>query len=198
MPKTKEPDTWSWEDYERLLNKQKRSKQYYKKNKEKVSTYGAKYYHENKEKCAMVNKKYREIYKERLNKINKKRNREAWKNFDDLFWFSRRCSAIKARAKNFNLDFDLDPEYLQSIFPKDGKCPALGISFRVGNRYAKGKQREKQISLDRIDSSKGYIKGNVQWVSLLANVIMTNATPDQVMAVAKHYKKITEEKNDAI
>jgi len=150
-----------------------------------------------KEESAIINKKYKEIYKERLNKINKKRNREAWKNFDDPFWFNRRCSAIKQRARDFNLDFDLDPEYLQSIFPKDGKCPALGTSFEAGTRYAKGKQRAKKISLDRIDNSKGYIKGNVQWVSLLANIIMTNATPDQVMAVAKHYKKITEEKNAA-
>ena len=48
-------------------------------------------------------------------------------------------------------------------------------------------------TLDRIIPKLGYIKGNVQVVSALANRIMSDATVNQVMAVAKHYEKITKE-----
>jgi hypothetical protein len=77
------------------------------KNKEDRKEYNSKYYKENKEKFSIINKKYRMKHKKRLNKIHKDRNKEAWKNFDDLFFFSRRCSSLKGRAKNFNLDLML-------------------------------------------------------------------------------------------
>ena len=46
-------------------------------------------------------------------------------------------------------------------------------------------------------SELGYVKGNVQWVSKLANNIMSSATPDQVIQVGNYFKQITEKKNAA-
>jgi len=183
---------WSWEQYEGQTYNQK----YYQKNKESILAYGKQWYQDNKEYSSQRNKKYIEGHKERLNKLKRERNKKAWGDFNDPYWFKRRCSAIKTRAKSFNLDFDLDPEYLKSIFPKDKKCPALGLPFIIGSRYVKGKEKHQTVSLDRINSNKGYIKGNVQWVSFLANTIMTNATPDQVIKVGKHFKKILENNNE--
>ena len=48
-------------------------------------------------------------------------------------------------------------------------------------------------SIDRINPNLGYIKGNVQWVSKLANQIMSDATPDQVIMVGEYFKNITKE-----
>jgi hypothetical protein len=173
-----------------------RGKQWREENKEKINLNSKINYHSNKEHYAEVNKKYREKHRVRLNKLNSKTNKKAWADFNSPFWFSRRCSVIKARARAKELDFNLDSEYLKSIFPKNKKCPALGIPFKVLDRYAKGKELQQKVSLDRIDSSKGYVKGNVQWVSLLANAIMTNATPDQVIQVGQYFKKVTEELNN--
>ena len=181
-------------------------KKYYEKNKERLNAkvrkwheenkeYSKIYYQSNKEYHAEVNKKYREKHKVRLNKLNSEINKKAWGDFNSPFWFSRRCSVIKARARAKELDFNLDAEYLKSIFPKDKRCPALGIPFKVLDIHAKGKELQQKVSLDRIDSSKGYVKGNVQWVSLLANAIMTNATPDQVIQVGHYFKKVTEDLN---
>jgi hypothetical protein len=39
-------------------------------------------------------------------------------------------------------------------------------------------------SLDRVDSSRGYVPGNVQWISELANRIKSDATSAEVAAVA--------------
>ena len=102
---------------------------------------------------------------------------------DKPFWFTIRDA--KKRAKKFNVDFNLTEEYVESIYPKDGKCPALGIKL-------KKLDGSNAPSLDRIVPELGYIKGNVQWVSKIANQVMSNATPEQVMSVAKYYKKITE------
>ena len=181
------------ENKERLNDK---SREWRKENKEYINLNSKINYHSNKEHYAEVNKKYREKHRVRLNKLNSKTNKKAWADFNSPFWFSRRCSVIKARARAKELDFNLDSEYLKSIFPKNKKCPALGIPFKVLDRYAKGKELQQKVSLDRIDSSKGYVKGNVQWVSLLANAIMTNATPDQVIQVGQYFKKVTEELNN--
>ena len=107
---------------------------------------------------------------------------------DKPFWFTIRDA--KKRAKKFNIDFNLTEEYVESIYPKDGKCPALEIKL-------KRKDGANAPSLDRIIPSLGYVEGNIQWVSKLANQIMSSATPDQVIQVGKYFKKIVEKKNAA-
>jgi len=105
-----------------------------------------------------------------------------------------KCWSAREKAKDLGLDYNLDYEYVKNLWPSDNKCPALGIELKQGT---KGKPIDSSPSLDRILPHLGYIKGNVQIICNLANKIMSSATPDQVMAVAKHYKKITEEKNAA-
>lgn len=85
----------------------------------------------------------------------------------------------KRRAKEKNLEFNL--EITDIIIPE--KCPVFNKKFIIGsnNNYSP--------SLDRIDNSKGYIKGNVQVISRKANTIKSNATPEEVMLVAKFMEK---------
>lgn len=74
------------------------------------------------------------------------------------------CS-IKHGAKIRNLDFDIDVEFLWNLFLKqDRKCAISGIELVF--RFKEGKENlsGRTASLDRIDSSKGYTKDNVQWV----------------------------------
>ena len=103
---------------------------------------------------------------------------------DKPFWFTIRDA--KKRAEKFNVDFNLTEEYVKSIYPKDGKCPALGIKL-------KKLDGSNAPSLDRIIPKLGYVEDNVQWVSKLANQIMSKATPEQVIQVGQYFKKITEE-----
>jgi hypothetical protein len=151
-------------------------------------------YLKRKEYHKQHNKKYREIHGERLNELSKKRNKEAWHDMDDPYFFKRRLSALKGRAKVNKLDFDLDADYLRKILPKDKKCPALNVVMSTGSRdNTPLSERDCWLSLDRIDNKKGYIKGNVHWVSVKANRIMNNGTPEEVMKIALYYQKVKEE-----
>lgn len=87
------------------------------------------------------------------------------------------------RAKNrasekqldFNLDFDdiVIPEY----------CPILGVKLVIHSGRSGG--RNNSPALDRIDNSKGYIKGNVRVVSHLANMMKSCASNDELLIFAK-------------
>lgn len=100
--------------------------------------------------------------------------------------FEGKLSIVKSRSKKKNLEFNLTIEYLKSIYPKNNMCPLLNIPLDWKSSY----KHPNTPSLDRIDSSKGYIKGNVQWVSWRANQLMSNATPDELLMLAQNYKKI--------
>lgn len=74
----------------------------------------------------------------------------------------------KESAKKRGLDFDID---LSDIMVPE-ICPILGLPLKRG----KGRRHHESPSLDRIDSSKGYVKGNVWVISWRANCIKSNAT----------------------
>ena len=138
-------------------------------------------------KAAAVKKKYKKEY----NKKYYQENKDYFKEYSIKKPWVAMTRDAKSRT---NLPFNITSEYVKSIWPEDNTCPALDIKFKQGTE---GSPVDSSPSLDRIIPKLGYIKGNVQIVSHLANKIMNNATPDQVMAVAKHYKKITEKKNAA-
>lgn len=79
------------------------------------------------------------------------------------------------------------PCNLESIedIPYVTRCPVFGVELVVGT-----KQHNFSPSLDKIRPELGYVKGNIIVVSFLANRIKSDATPEQIMAVAKFYKKL--------
>jgi len=93
--------------------------------------------------------------------IKKGKESHKWKGYEDIpgwVW----CK-IRSNAKRRGLELDIDLEYLWEIWlEQDGKCVLSGQPLRF--EHERLKALNQTSSLDRIDSTKGYIKGNVQWV----------------------------------
>lgn len=71
---------------------------------------------------------------------------------------------VRQRAKAKKWEYSVSTKYLSELFNKqNGKCVYTGreLKFGTATNFRNGHQT---ASLDRIDSSKGYVEGNVQWV----------------------------------
>lgn len=79
-----------------------------------------------------------------------------------LSFYRHIVDGIKKRKKVSELEFNITPEYLEKLYEEQNrKCAISGLSLELDITKAAIKQN---WSLDRIDSNKGYIEGNVQWV----------------------------------
>lgn len=98
-------------------------------------------------------------------------------------------SRARQRALKYGLEFNLDINDI--IIPEI--CPILEkpIIYGVKGNY------EYSPSLDRIDNSKGYIKGNVRVISKRANTMKNSATIEELQTFCKNILRyslnITEE-----
>ena len=86
----------------------------------------------------------------------------------------------KKRADQLGISFDIVASDICDSAPD--VCPILGFRLSWGER--KGKSTDNSPSLDRIDPSRGYIEGNVQWISYMANRMKSNATLEQLKTFA--------------
>lgn len=92
---------------------------------------------------------------------------------DELSPFRWHLKNVRRRVKeNKKKVYDITLEYLKELWEsQDGKCPYTGWPMKNLECCTPDKQlplTPDRASLDRIDSSKGYIKGNVQFVCYMA------------------------------
>ena len=130
---------------------------------------------QNKKLRAEENPEYRQY----LNTINKKHYHEETGIITHMLY------AAQKRAIEKNLEFTIEREDI--VLPTH--CPLLETEFIKG---VKG-DYNMTYSLDRIDNSKGYIKGNVRVISMLANSMKNCATREQLEAFSKNILKYTDE-----
>lgn len=84
------------------------------------------------------------------------------------------------RALKRKVEFNIDLSDI--IIPE--KCPILGIPLIISDGTGKPGGRMNSPSLDRIDNEKGYVKGNVQVISHMANSMKFTANREQLLAFA--------------
>ncbi len=65
-------------------------------------------------------------------------------------------------------------------------CPVLDIPILVGQ----SKASDHSPSLDRIMPAMGYVPGNIEVISMRANRIKNDATPDELRRVADYYETL--------
>lgn len=92
-----------------------------------------------------------------------------WKGYQDIAgcYFSR----IIRQAKERNLEFNITIEYIWDLYLKqDRRCALSGLPIIFVKKYSR-ECKKQTVSVDRIDSTKGYTEDNIQLVHKTVNVM---------------------------
>lgn len=84
----------------------------------------------------------------------------------------------KARAKKKGLEFTIAYGDLE----QPTHCPILGIEL---DYHVRKTHQPNSPTIDRIDNCRGYVKGNVHVISMLANKMKNNSTLEQCVMLGK-------------
>lgn len=87
----------------------------------------------------------------------------------------------RARARARGLACTITADDL--VVPK--RCPLLGIRLAPG----RGKMHDSSPTIDRIDSRKGYVRGNVWIISWRANRMKSDATLREIETLARNLRR---------
>lgn len=87
---------------------------------------------------------------------------------------------------------DFDVQYLKELWDtQHGVCPYTGFDMELSRKS----NSLNQASLDRIDSTKEYLKGNVEFVCLFINLAKNKFSREDVVEFMKKLKTGTVEQN---
>jgi hypothetical protein len=101
-------------------------------------------------------------------------------------WHARNpqlSAAIRAAGAATRRGLDADVGYLAEL-PCPAMCPVLNTPIKFGDGTGR-RPPENTASFDRIDSTKGYVRGNVQVISKKANAMKLNATEEELKLFAR-------------
>jgi hypothetical protein len=99
---------------------------------------------------------------------------------DPKLFVSWMLRMIRSRAKKYGHEFNITNEYLTKLFIKsEGKCALSGMKLTVERNHP------LIASVDRINSNKGYVKGNVQLVASCVNLAKNKLSQKDFIKLCK-------------
>lgn len=114
-----------------------------------------------------------------------------WKGCGDISgnWFYNHVLRERKQGDRTRVPVELTVEQAWDLFLKQGRrCALSGLELTIGLRH-----EYNDASIDRIDSSKGYVLENVQWVHKHVNFMKRTYSQDYFIrmckAVAEHNNK---------
>lgn len=118
-----------------------------------------------------------------LNRISGPNN-SRWKGYKDIslaYW-----SRIVQRAKKRDLEINITIEYIWDLFiQQNQKCALTNLDIILNTTYKSMRNGLCTASLDRIDNTKGYTIGNVQWVHKDINWMKNDMTQKEFINLCK-------------
>lgn len=128
-------------------------------------------------------------------KCSTKRQNSYIKNLDDNTKLHKtlnyRLLGAKERSIKSKINFNIDLEYIKNLWEiQQQKCKISNIEMTFEMR--KGRTFTN-VSIDRIDSKKGYVKGNIQLVCMAINQMKSDLTKEELIFFCK---KIIENENN--
>lgn len=99
-------------------------------------------------------------------------------------FFNYLAISKRSAAKKYSIQYDLTKEYLKSLWEyQKCICPVLGIKLDL----LADNMADEKANLDRIIPHLGYTKGNVMFISSLANRVKSNCTDPEVFLKVSEY-----------
>lgn len=102
-------------------------------------------------------------------------------------WIVNALGRARQRAKRSGVAFDLDFGFLKGLAVSN--CPVLGVELVYGNSGAGPGGVWNSASVDRIKPDAGYVRGNVVIISRRANVVKSDASVDEIEAIARWLRR---------
>jgi hypothetical protein len=152
------------------------------KDVKKRNTTNREYYYRNKEKILA---KVKETSKEQYLK-HKEKKLERTRVSRERHYEKHLYKNIKSRCLKLDIPFDIEVNDL--VIPSH--CPYLGCELT--RTQGKGKVWTN-ASVDRIDPTKGYVKGNIQILSSKANLMKAHASQEELIIFATNVLKAQDE-----
>ena len=115
-----------------------------------------------------------------VNKINKSR----YNRYKKESPFKLKASRARQRAAAQGLPFDLDEEYLESLWT--GICPVFDQPIVI---YDSDRSDPWAAELDKFIPELGYVKGNVNFLSRKANRLKNNMVFEELIKLMEWMKK---------
>ncbi len=97
------------------------------------------------------------------------------------------CSKAKRRAKIHSIVFDLDSSQIAEMWHKQGGTCAISgrpMTFLRAPAHGTGRAGSHKVTIDRIDSSGGYVEGNFRLACDQANCIKMCLSDDELRSWA--------------
>jgi hypothetical protein len=116
-----------------------------------------------------------------------------WKGCGEISgnWFYSHVLRERKQKARTRVPVEITVEDAWELFLKqDRKCALSGVLIEINNQHF-----HNTASIDRIDSSKGYVKGNIQWVHKHINFMKRTYSQDYFIEMCK---KVSENNIDFI
>ena len=137
----------------------------------------------------LVEKARERSRKWRENDENRLRNSEyhkTWQKTTDTAYWSQKFNTIQSNCKTRGLEYDISRAYLQELYnEQNGKCGLTGRDMVMTRKDTRSEERINTCSVDRIDNSKGYIKGNIRLITLQANSAKWTGSDEDLLSFCR-------------
>lgn len=129
-----------------------------------------KFYHKHLKSCGCKCKSYKSFLDQKRNDIN--------------YPYYIILGTIKHRAGQSNIEVNLSIEYLKEIWKnQEGLCVYSHIELKLPTGW--NDTREDVVSVDRINSSIGYVESNIQFVYKKINLMKYTMSHEEFIKLCK-------------
>ena len=88
--------------------------------------------------------------------------------------------ALLRRIKSKFHNYDVDLDYLKEVWDKQNVCVYSGVKLQLP-KWRGINNPLYTASIDRIDSEKGYVRGNIQYISITSNHAKNSMSHEQML-----------------